>query len=135
MLELEYITNEECETAKSEIDKGLKFKKGNLDKETSSGIYSYHTDALITEIISDISKQKNISEDFAENYLEMASLKIYSTQNSDIQNTIEKEFSKSKYKLKSKNDSSVTAQGAMVIIDHKTGIVVRMYRWYWRKNC
>ena len=135
MLELEYITNEECETAKSEIDKGLKFKKGNLDKETSSGIYSYHTDALITEIISDISKQKNISEDFAENYLEMAGLKIYSTQNSDIQNTIEKEFSKSKYKLKSKNDSSVTAQGAMVIIDHKTGIVVRMYRWYWRKNC
>lgn len=135
MLELEYITNEECETAKAEIDKGLKFKKGNLDKETSSGIYSYHTDALITEIISDISKQKNISEDFAENYLEMAGLKIYSTQNSDIQNTIEKEFSKSKYKLKSKNDSSVTAQGAMVIIDHKTGNVVRMYRWYWRKNC
>lgn len=135
MLELEYITNEECETAKAEIDKGLKFKKGNLDKATSSGIYSYHTDALITEIISDISKQKNISEDFAENYLEMAGLKIYSTQNSDIQNTIEKEFSKSKYKLKSKNDSSVTAQGAMVIIDHKTGNVVRMYRWYWRKNC
>ncbi len=135
MLELEYITTEECETAKAEVDKGLKFKKGNLEKETSSGIYSYHTDALITEIISDISKQKNISESFAENYLEMAGLKIYSTQDSKIQNTIEKEFSKSKYKLKSKNDSSVIAQGAMVIIDHETGNVVRLCWWNWRKNC
>lgn len=134
MLELEYITNEEYETAKAEVDKGLNFKKGNLEKETSSGIYSYHTDALITEIISDISEQKNISEDFAENYLEMAGLKIYSTQNSEIQDTIEKEFSKSKYKLKSKNDSSIIAQGAMVIIDHETGYVVRLCWWNWRKN-
>lgn len=128
MLELEYITNEEYETAKTEVEKGLKFKKGNLEKEASSGIYSYHTDALITEILSDIADHKNISEEFAENYLEMAGLKIYSTQNSEIQNTIEKEFSKSKYKLKSKNDSSITAQGAMVIIDHETGNVVRL-RW------
>lgn len=124
MLELEYITNEEFETAKTEVDKGLKFKKGILEKENSSGIYSYHTDALFTEIISDISDQKNISESFAENYLEMAGLKIYSTQDSGIQNTIEKEFSKSKYKLKSKNNPSTTAQGAMVIIDHKTGNVL-----------
>ncbi len=135
MLELGYITNEECESAKSEVDKGLKFKKANLEKESSSGIYSYHTDALITEIISDISEQKNISNSFAENYLEMAGLKIYSTQNSKVQETIEKEFSKSKYKLKSKNNSSITSQGAMVIIDHETGNVVRLCWWNWRKNC
>lgn len=135
MLELEYITTEECETAKTEVDKGLNFKKGNLEKETSSGIYSYHTDALITEIISDISEQKNISENFAENYLEMAGLKIHSTQDSKIQNAIEKEFSKSKYKLKSKNNSSIIAQGAMVIIDHENGNVVRLCWWNWRKNC
>lgn len=135
MLELEYITNENYETAKAEVDKSLKFKKGNVEKEKSSGIYSYHTDALITEIIDDISNKKNISKEFAENYLEMAGLKIYSTQNSNIQTAIEKEFSKSKYKLKSKNDSSITSQAAMVIIDHETGNVVRM-RWRnWRKNC
>lgn len=131
MLELEYITNEEYETAKSEVDKGLKFKKGNLEKESSSGIYSYHTDALITEIIDDISEQKNISKDFAENYLEMAGLKIYSTQDSSVQTTIEKEVSKSKYKLKSQNDSSIIAQAAMVVIDHETGNVVRMCWWNW----
>ena len=44
------------------------------------GIYSYHTDALIPEITKDISNKYKISETFATNYLEMAGLTIYSTQ-------------------------------------------------------
>ncbi len=124
MLELEYITNEEYKTATAEVEKGLKFKKGTIKKDENSGIYSYHTDALISELIEDIANKKNISKDFAENYLEMAGLKIYSTQDSKIQTSIEKEFSKSKYKLKSQSDSSILCQAAMVIIDHESGNVV-----------
>lgn len=131
MLELEYITNEEFEASKGEVDKGLKFKNGKIEKDKNSGIYSYHTDALITELIDDISNKKHISKEFAENYLDMAGLKIYSTQVSDIQKEIENEISKSKYKLKSSTDSSVTAQSAMVIIDHNNGNVVRMCWWNW----
>ncbi len=48
----------------------------------------------------------------------MAGLKIYSTQDSKIQNAIENEMQKSKYILKSVKDPSATSQGAMVIIDH-----------------
>lgn len=59
-----------------------------------------------------------MSEKFATNYLEMAGLKIYSTQDSKIQNAIENEMQKSKYILKSVKDPSATSQGAMVIIDH-----------------
>lgn len=131
MLELGYITEDDCNNAISKVDKGLNFKNGKIETDSSTGIYSYHTDALITEVINDIADKKNISEEFAENYLEMAGLKIYSTQDSDIQKTIETEVSKSKYKLKSEKDSSVTAQAAMVIIDHSTGQVVRMCWWYW----
>lgn len=123
MLELEYISNEEYEIAKKEVDNSLKFKKENLEKDSSSGIYSYHTDALITEITADIANKKHITKEFAENYLEMAGLKIYSTQDSKVQIAIENEFEKSKYKLKSKNDSSITSQAAMVVIDHSTGSV------------
>lgn len=36
MLELEYINNEEFEVAKSEVDKGLKFKKGKIEKDSNS---------------------------------------------------------------------------------------------------
>ena len=124
MLELEYIDEEKYSNAVTEVDKGLKFKKGNIQSKENDGIYSYHTDALISEIITDISDRKNISESFATNYINMSGLKIYSTQNTKIQTEIENEFSKSMYILKSQKDSKVTAQAAMVIIDNSTGYVV-----------
>lgn len=123
MKELGYINETECNEAIAQVEKGLKFKQGKIDSKEKSGIYSYHTDSLISEIISDISKKKKISESFATNYINMAGLKIYSTQDSKIQNEIEKEFSKSIYILKSQNDPSATSQAAMVIIDNKTGEV------------
>ncbi len=123
MLELEYINETDYNQAIAQVDKGLKFKQGKIETNKNSGIYSYHTDALITQIIEDIAKKKHISETFATNYINMANLKIYSTQDSNIQKEIESEFSKSTYKLKSSNDPSITSQAAMVIIDHTTGEV------------
>ncbi len=124
MLELNYIEKQEYDQAILELNSGLKFKNGKIESEKNSNIYSYHTDALLAQIINDIANDKKISTTFANNYIEMAGLKIYSTQDSEIQKTIENEFSKSKYVLKSKNDPKVIAQGAMVIIDHTTGQVL-----------
>ena len=121
MLELGKISEKEYNDALEEIEKGLDFKKGTI--KTESSIYSYHTDALISQVISDISKKKDISETFATNYLYMAGLTIHSTQNSDIQDEVEKEFLKEQYLLTSKDGES-TSQAAMVIIDHKTGNVL-----------
>ena len=122
MLELNYITQSEYDVAIAEIEDGINFEKGKIEPK-SNGVYSYHTDALISELISDISQKKKISQTFATNYLYMANLKIYSTQNSEIQDKIEQEFEKNKYKLTSDNGEE-TSQAAMVIIDHKTGYVV-----------
>ena len=124
MLELKYITESQYNEAISQIDKGLKFKNGKINSKENDSIYSYHTDALILEITADIAKKKHISDKFATNYINMAGLKIYSTQNSNIQKEIENEVSKNKYILKSQKDNSVTSQTAMVIMDHKTGYVV-----------
>ena len=121
MLELNYINEDSYNTAISNVDKGLNFKKGTINAE--SAVYSYHTDALISEVTGDISKKYNISETFATNYLYMAGLTIYSTQDSSIQDKTEKEFEKTKYSLQSKKDGK-SSQAAMVIIDHKTGYVV-----------
>lgn len=122
MLELQNITKEEYDLAIAEVEKGIEFKKGKIEAK-GDGIYSYHTDALLLEVISDLSKSKKISKTFATNYLYMANLQIQSTQNSQIQHELENEFEKSKYKLKSSNQTQ-TAQAAMVIIDHKTGYVL-----------
>ena len=121
MQELGYINEESYNTAISNVDNGLNFKKGNI--EAADGVYSYHTDALITEITEDISEKYNISETFATNYIQMAGLTIYSTQDTKIQEETEKECEKSKYSIPSKNGGD-SSQAAMVIMDHKTGYVL-----------
>ena len=121
MLELEYITQEEYDTAVSEVKNTLSFKQGTV--EASDGIYSYHTDALINEIIQDIADKKNITEDFATNYLYLGGLTVNSTQNSSIQDETETEFNKRQYNIASREGGD-PAQAAMVIIDHQTGQVV-----------
>lgn len=123
MLELKHISQEEYNTAIAQVDGGLPFDQGKLEPE-SDGVYSYHTDALISELVDSISKEKHISTSFSKNYLNMAGAKIYSTQNSSIQNQMENEFEKGKYILKSSNDTNATSQAAMVIIDHTNGNVV-----------
>ena len=135
MLELGYISEDEYNQAYSNVDSGLKFKNGNIKNiSSSSKTYSYHTDALINELISDISKKEKISESFAQNYLEMSALNIYSTQNTTIQNTIEKEFSYKRYILNSIINKDSTSQAAMIIIDHTNGYVVGCVRRIRRKK-
>lgn len=124
MYELSYINETDYNSACDKVEKGLIFKQGKIEDTSKNNIYSYHTDSLLNEIIEDISDKYNISTEFSTNYIEMAGLKIYSTQNSKIQTEIEKELSKTKYTIKSKKDSSITAQAAMVVIDHSNGQVV-----------
>lgn len=124
MLELKYITQSDYDNAVSNLEKGLNFKKGDLSEYADSPIYSYHTDAVISQAISDISKEKKISTDFATNYLYMAGLTIHSTQDSNIQKSMENEFEKKQHILESSLDPSTTSQAAMVIINHTNGHVV-----------
>ena len=121
MLELKYINEDEYNNAVANVDGGLKFKKGKI--EINDVVYSYHTDALISQLIDDIATKKKITKTFATNYVNMAGLTIYSTQNTSIQKQMEKEFEKTKYQLASKTGGD-HSQSAMVIIDHKTGQVV-----------
>lgn len=118
-----YINEEEYKQAITEVDNGLNFQKGEIEAK-GNGVYSYHTDALINQLIEDISKKKNISENFAKNYIYLSGFKIYSTQNSNIQNEIEQECSNRRYILPSQKIPNATTQTAIVIIDHKTGEVL-----------
>lgn len=133
MLELEKISKEEYDEAIKVIDEGqLKFENGN-----SSRTYSYHTDALLNQVINDIAKEKGISKSLAEQYIYSNGLKIYSTQVGSIQEKTENAVNNayrqtSKYEDKEKDEEGnwitvtkeQTTQSAMVVIDHKTGYVV-----------
>ena len=121
MKELGYISENEYNEAFSQVDNGLKFSKGNL--QNNSSVYSYHTDGLINEIISDFSNRKHISQDFATNYFYLSGSSIYSTQNSDIQKVVENECKNKKYVLKSSKTDDY-AQAAVVIMDQSNGYVI-----------
>ena len=97
MLELENISESEYNEAIEDVENGLNFKNG--DVPSSNVIYSYHTDALISEIITDIASEKNISETFATNYIYLSGLTINSTQNTSLQEVTETEFEKKKYQI------------------------------------
>lgn len=123
MKELKYITEEEYSIAITEVENGIAFKQTKLEAEGSNN-YSYQVDAMLDEIIEDLSNTRKISTSFAENYLSLSGLTIQSTQKTSIQEATEKEFEKKTYAIPSKNEKDTTSQSAMVIIDNSNGQVL-----------
>ena len=122
MLELKAIDSSEFEAAVAEVENGLNFNKGTF--ETKSNVYSYHTDALINELIEDFSNKNLIPKEFATNYFVLSKSTIYSTQDNKIQKIVSNEFSKKKYLITSSTNAPATSQAAMVIIDQTNGQVL-----------
>ena len=128
MLELGYISQEEFDTANAEVDNGLPFSQGAL---TSNVILTAHTEAALNEIVEQMMAEKGMTRDMAESKLYGSGYKIYTTQVTSIQNTMQEEMSKDKYIMPGKvkladnvtlkNDQS---QAAMVVIEPSTGKVV-----------
>lgn len=121
MLELGYISEAYFNDATNQINSGLNFKKGNIQK--SYTINSYHSDAVINEVISDLQKKYKISKEFATNFYTLAGVSIYSTVNSEVQSKLEEEFTYNKYMLASSNGTD-SSQSAMVIIDVNSGYII-----------
>ena len=129
MNELGYINSqEEYNAAIAEVDAGLNFQKGEIVTTSS---YSYHTEALLDQVIDQFVEEKGWSEQFAENYVYSSGLTIYSTVDSSIQAQMEEEFAKDKYVVNGRDTNKETgeklndhSQAAMVVIDYKTGNVV-----------
>ena len=115
MLELGKITEEEYEAAKS---KELVFKKD----DTSSAVTSYFVDAVIEAVIADIQEKNGVERGVALNMIYNNGFKIYTTQVTSIQNTIDSVYSNTKtFPTDSKGNK---LQSAAVVIDNATGYVV-----------
>lgn len=126
MKEVGAITSEEdYNNAIAEADAGLKFEKG----DTTMNVLSFHTELAIEQVIEDYMEEKECTRDFAKNYVYSGGLKIYTTQDTSIQEAIEYEYMNDIMVVNSKKHTDedgnpVTSQSAMVIIDHTTGNVV-----------
>ena len=121
MKELGYIEKQEdYDAAVARAEAGLTFTKGISSTGTN---YSYHTDALLDQVITQVMEEKDISRQLAENYVYSSGLTIYSTVEPTIQARMEEEYAKSKYIITSPSKTQ-TSQSGMAIVDYKTGNVV-----------
>lgn len=117
MNELGKISDEEYESAvNSELGVNTKYQS------IHSTVYSYFVDQVINDVISDLQTQKGYSETFATQQVFSGGLKIYTTMDSNIQDSIESIYTQtSNFPAASKG-----TQSAMVIIDPYTGQIKGM---------
>ena len=132
MLELGMVEKTEYDEAIQKVENGLTFQKA----ENLGSIYSYHTDATISQVIEDVAKAKGISQSLASTYVSSSGLTIYSTQDTDLQNKMDEVMvnNSKDYTRKSKQTDGATSQSAMVIIDNSTGYVVGVEGGLGEKN-
>ena len=122
MKKLGKINEEEYNEAVEKVNKGLKFKQGNISSNVDM---SFHTAAAIDQVISELAESREIDYNAAKTLLYSGGYKLYTTQDSDIQKKMEKEMKKDDYVTTEESDGvEYKAQAGMVIIDYKTGKVV-----------
>ena len=131
MLEVEdengvpFITQEEYDAAIAEVDEGLKFKQGNFSEKSD---LSFLEVEAIKEVIQDLMEEYDVDYKRAYTMVYNNGYRIYTTQNSDIQDRMEEEYLKDKYikdaTTKKGKEEDAHSQSGMVIIDHTNGQVV-----------
>lgn len=123
MAELEWISQEECDTAKAtELEINVTVLDGTVMKSNS-----YFKDALIEQIIADLNEQYGYSREIASNIIYSGGLEIYSTMDPEIQSIMEEAFSDPdtfKRDPSEKVPEGIQPESAMVVMDPYTGNVL-----------
>ena len=129
MKELGFIESEELyRAAIEEAENGLAFNEGKIANKKE---YTYHTTALIEQVISDLMEKYDWTYTFARTQLETGGYTVYSTVDNAIQARMQQEYLQDKYIMQGKeknSDGSLLNKGhtqsAMVIMDYSKGYVV-----------
>ena len=134
MEELGYISKDQYDEACGDVDKGLKFERGESADTTVD--VSYVTEAAIDQILDKlIAENEDMDREMAEIQLYSNGYKTYTTQKSDIQTIVEEEIVNEKFftsttktiedkETGEKKKETQYSNPTIVIMDHKTGHVV-----------
>lgn len=110
MLEHEMITQEEYQKA---VNSPIKLAGKSAYRNNT--VSSYFVDQVISDVMADLQSKMGYSEEFAEQQITNGGLRIYSTIDVDIQETMESVFENTS------NFPSSSAESAMVVMDPYTG--------------
>ena len=138
MKELGYISSEEeYQNAMTEVQNGLTFGTGQI---IGGSVFSYHTDAVISQVVEQVMEEKNMTEQMAKNYVYSSGLTIHSTVDTNIQHRLEEEYQQEKYIIRGRKrnrDGTLLnehSESGMAIVDYKTGNVVAVVGGFGEKT-
>lgn len=132
MYELGDISQEEYENA---LNTELVFKTKSSSSATS--INSYFVEYAVSEVISDIQKERNISRSLAATTVYNRGYHIYTTMEADVQAVMDEAFTtQSLFQTdpEALEDYPEKPQGGMVVINVKTGAIAGMQGGYGEKT-
>lgn len=135
MLEQGMITENEYEQAMQE-DIHFVYNP-SAGKTTKTSTQSYFVDEVIKAVIRDLSEQKGISTQAAEDMIYNSGLKIYTTMDPKVQQALDQVFTDDTYFPDVNEEAKKhgeTPQAAMVVIDPETGAVCGLYGGYGQKK-
>lgn len=138
MKELGYISSEEeYQNAMTEVQNGLTFGTGQI---IGGSVFSYHTDAVISQVVEQVMEEKNMTEQMAKNYVYSSGLTIHSTVDTNIQHRLEEEYQQEKYIIRGRKrnrDGTLLnehSESGMATVDYKTGNVVAVVGGFGEKT-
>ncbi|NLK68800.1 MAG: penicillin-binding protein 1A [Clostridiaceae bacterium] len=106
-------------------------------KETKTSTQSYFVDEVVKSVIKDLSEQKGISTQTAEDMVYNSGLSIYTTLEPKVQNALDEVFTDDTFfpdvNEEAKRREEIP-QAAMVVIDPSTGAVRGLYGGYGEKK-
>jgi len=135
MLEQGMITEAEYEQAMQEE---IKFVYNpSAGKTTKTSNQSYFVDEVVKAVIKDLSEQKGISPQTAEDMIYNSGLKIYTTMDPKVQKALDEVYTNEEYFPRVNEEAQrreEIPQSAMVVIDPETGAVRGIYGGYGEKK-
>ena len=118
MLDQGYISKSEYDQAISEEI----FVSADVDKNRSSGVYSWYTETLLDQVASDMAEKYGLNEGAARNLILKGGYKIYSLVDKDLQEYAERVYEG--YRAYVDNQSGTYPQSSCVVIDPYTSDIL-----------
>lgn len=122
MYKQNYISKDEYNEAMAEE---LDFVRGENEPSTSS-VYSYYEEVVISDVVEDLANEKGISESTARQLLYNAGYDIYACIDMDIQKKVDAIYENLEALPHATNGTPSQLQSAVVIIDQYTGEIVAL---------
>lgn len=120
-----YISKAEYEEAVAE-ELQFVYSASDEGETTSSNVYSYYVETVITDVVNDLAEEKGISQKVARQLIYNGGYNIYCCIDLDIQNKVDSIYTDMSKLPQSTVSTDSQLQSGIVIIDQSTGAIVAL---------